>query len=393
MVEIDTIKIKEIALGLSSSTAGLTKRAFIKDVNLGIEPRIKVFRGFRGVGKTTALLQLMAGSQKAIYFSMDHPVVEEHSLYEVGNQFIKTGYNTLLIDEVHHYPKWKKDTKALYDEFPHVALVVSGSAPLAFEPERRYEIIDVGPLSLKEFAELSGKNVEATESWRNLDKTLAFMADNGWLTEYYEQYLSGGGFPTVFKYREKTNDAIYNSILKSIREDALFFSSIRGEDVRAMERLLLMLATGFLGDFSINSMARHLEITKYKGYELISLLQEMRILRLVRPYGKGVKFVRGEPKLMFYHPNLRSAICNALGVKPDIGALREELAVFSLIRRGWYVNTIKGRKRNPDYIIEKGRERMIIEVGGQTKGAAQLAGFMEKTLVVTDRQLVTLALF
>ncbi|MDO8554842.1 MAG: AAA family ATPase [Candidatus Micrarchaeota archaeon] len=393
MAELEIIKIKEISFTLAKSVESLSYRSFFSLVKLG-EPRIKVLRGFRGVGKTTVLLQLMSKLQNAIYLSMDHPYIEGFNIYQLGKELIKNGYKTLLIDEIHYYKNWEKDTKALYDEFPEVNLILSGSVPLAFEPERRYEIIDADPMSFAEFAKLKGQSFGYVyEGWKTIDECLKIIASNSWIYEYFNNYLNdGGAFPISFSYKEKTLSSLYSSIRKSIREDAPFFSNVDGEDVRAMEKLLMLLATSTLGEFSINSIAKTLEITKYKGYSLVSLLEDMKILRMVRPYGRGPKLVRGDPKLMFYHPNLRSAVCHVLGITPNIGALREELAVFSFIGRGWNVYTIKGRKKNPDYLIEKGKERFVIEVGGENKGKSQLEGFKE-SLVITEKQLIILSLF
>ncbi len=392
-MEIDIIRINEIGLRLAKTTQTLKRRHFINNIELGKEPRIKVLVGFRGLGKTTALLQLLQEDKK-IYFSFDHPYVLSHSFYELGKACIKAGYKTLLVDEVHHYKSWKLDSKALYDEFPEANLVLSGSAPLAFEPERRYEIITVDPMSLKEFLDIQEVKCEdPQEAWKSSEKTVHFLAANSDLYEWYGQYIQGGGFPIYLTYKEKTLTAIFNGIQKSIREDAPFFSRVSGEDIVVMEKLLLSLATSSLGEFSINHLAQQLGMKKYKGYELISLLQKMKILRLVRPWGRGPKLVRGDPKLMFYHPNLRWALCKAMDAKPDIGATREELAVFSLARKGWQVNTLKGMKKNPDYIIQKGDEKLIIEVGGASKTRRQLEGFAaEKTIILDERQLIVLAM-
>jgi predicted AAA+ superfamily ATPase len=332
-------------------------------------------------------------SENAIYFSMDNPYIELFSLYELGKELILAGNKILLVDEIHHYKKWKRDTKALYDEFPSISVVVSGSAPLAFEPERRYEIIEVEPLSFREFLFLEGKEIEKTEKWKDHEDALKFVAENPWLYEYYKEYLAGGAFPLNFSYKEKTLEALYNSIKKSIRQDAVLLEDVDGETVLAMERAIMLIATSRLGEFSIVNFKKLLEISKYKAYQVIHLLEAMKILKLVKPYGRGPKMLRGEPKLMFYHPNLRRAVCEALKMPVDKGAMREELAVFFLSQRGWSVNTIKGMKKNPDYVIEKGKEKMVIEVGGPSKTTIQLKDFKGKTLVVEDRQLMLLGLF
>jgi len=392
MPEIDLIKIKEIGLRLVQSVVPWNRRDFVPEVIIGKEPRIKVLVGFRGLGKTTALLQLV--DEKSIYFSMDHPYCMGYSLYELGKAFVNAGYTSLLIDEVHHYPEWKRDSKALYDEFSKISLVLSGSAPLAFEPERRYHIIPVNPLSLREFIKIQNKTItDQSEAWRTIDTTLSFLAAHSQLQEYFQHYWQGGGFPIYLSYKEKTLEAVYNGIRKSIREDAPFFAKVGGEDVMLMERFLLTIATSSLGEMSINSLSNNLGMKKQKGYELIWLLEKMKILRLVRPYGRGPKAVRGDSKLLFYHPNIRSAVCATLQVSPDKGALREELAVFSLMGRGWSVYTIKGKKKSPDYMICKGSEKIIVEVGGSSKTRRQLSGFSEQTMLLDERQLLILSLW
>ncbi|MEK6979162.1 MAG: AAA family ATPase [Candidatus Micrarchaeota archaeon] len=394
MVDINSLEIRETAMRLAKTVEGFKRRYFLSRVAVGREPRIKVLRGFRGLGKTTALLQLL-GSPRSMYLSMDNPHVQLHSLYDLGQKLVSEGYSSLLMDEAHHYKNWKTDTKALYDEFPGLTIIVSGSAPLAFEPERRYEIIEVEPLSILEFSELKGDSIDVQdkEAWRSVDKTLEIIAANPKIYEVFNAYMDGGAFPTFFSYADKTLDSIYNSIQKSVSEDAVFLPNVDGDLILQMGRALVFLATSRLGEFSINSLAGTLGIPKNKAYHLVHILELMRILRLVKPYGRGAKLVRGDPKLMFYHPVMRKAVCRNLGVEPDIGALREELAVFFFRLRGWRVSTIKGMKKNPDYIVERGREKFIIEIGGISKGRSQLRGFSEKTLVISERQLIVLGLF
>ena len=76
--------------------------------------------------------------------------------------------------------------------------------------------------------------------------------------------------------------------------------------------------------------------------------------------------------MLFYHPNLRYILCTKLGAKADVGAVREEFVVFHLKLAGYGIYTIKGEKRSPDYIIERGKEKEVIEIGGPGKNRKQL---------------------
>lgn len=394
MSEVDVLRLRENWLRLAENIRGLALRSFVRQLTRS-EPRIKVLRGFRGVGKTTALLQLV--DDNSAYFSMDNPIAEMNSLYETGAALARTGYSTLLIDEVQYYPHWRRDTKALYDEFPSLCIFASGSAPLAFEPERRYDVVEVNPLSLGEFVELKEKKETRVpdEYWRDKNKAVEFVAARPQLYEHYSNYLNGGGFPTFFSYKEKTLASIYNSIRKSIREDAPSFAKVDSETILAMEKTLSFIATSPPGEFNASNLSKLLEVKKHRAYTVTELLESMHILRRVRPCGQGAPFARGEPKLLFYHPNLRRAVCQALGKESNKGAEREELALFALSGRGWKASTIKGAKRTPDYLVQKNNETLIIEIGGPNKTTAQLREYKRqfKTTTIDDRQLMAMAAF
>ncbi len=162
------------------------------------------------------------------------------------------------------------------------------------------------------------------------------------------------------------------------------------EKVYAMNRILAFLATSDPGELSVNTLASITEMSKGVVYELLGALEEMKIIRIVRPYGRGAKLVRGSPKMLFYHPNLRYAVCNELSVEPSIGALREELAVFSLVSRGYRVYTMKGLKKSPDYYVSN--LRLVLEVGGKGKTRKQIKGFKNARIIKPD-QLILLSLF
>ena len=70
-------------------------------------PNITILKGLRGVGKTTALLQLFNENTQSIYFSADHPLVKETGLFEICRKLINAGgFKLLLIDEIHYVPDW-----------------------------------------------------------------------------------------------------------------------------------------------------------------------------------------------------------------------------------------------------------------------------------------------
>ena len=394
---MELTELKKTGLRLSSRVRELKHRRVYYSLKASLfkEPRIKLLRGFRGSGKTTILLQLLEEfSKKAIYVPADNPIVLEEDLYELLKETITSGYSLLLIDEIHIQPKWKAVVKALYDEFPEVTFVCSGSAPLAFVPERREEVIEVEPMSFSEYLSLKqGIKLKTSTEWTSEEKSMRVVAeDSPRIESFFKEYLETGGYPTCLSYdHESSKKALYSSIRKSIQEDSVSFLKMSKEKVFAMNKLVIFLATSLPGELSITSLSSSFSVSKTTVYEILEALEGMKIIRVIRPHGRGGKLVRGEPKMLFYHPNLRVAVCNELGEEAGLGALREELAVFSLVCRGFKVNTVKGVKKSPDYYIGKPLNT-VIEIGGLGKTKKQLKGF-KKGIVLKPDQLVTLSLF
>ncbi len=390
-------EMKKTAIRLGENVKNLKHRyVFFSLVNrLFKEPRIKLVRGFRGSGKTTILLQIFNKYRKrAMYLSADSPMIAGETLYNVLKEVISSGYDLLLIDEIHRYPHWRRDIKAIYDEFPEVTLVCSGSAPLAFVPERREEVIDVEPMGFREFLELKhGFSLIVRDEWLDPEKSIEMVARySPNLESEFREYLQVGGYPTCLKYDlDSAKKALYASIRKSIYEDTASILKMSQEKIYALNKILVFLATSEPGELSITTLASATELSKSVIYELLDALEKMKIIRIIRPYGRGAKLIRGSPKMLFYHPNLRYAICNELSIEPSIGAIREELAVFALVSRGYTVNTLKGLKRSPDYYVGKPLN-MVLEIGGKGKSKKQIKGYKRAKVIKPD-QLLLLSLF
>ena len=97
--------------------------------------RLIAIRGSRGVGKTTLMLQYIKlnyspGSRVALYCTLDSIYFSSHTLLELVEKFYLQGGKHLFLDEVHKYPTWSKELKEIYDLYPSMQIVFSGSSLL-----------------------------------------------------------------------------------------------------------------------------------------------------------------------------------------------------------------------------------------------------------------------
>lgn len=102
-----------------------------------LENRFSIILGPKGVGKTTAIIQYLLVftegdifSRKALYIQSDHFLVGQASLYEIADQLVKEGGQLICFDEIHKYPHWSRDLKSIYDTFPQLKIIASGSSAM-----------------------------------------------------------------------------------------------------------------------------------------------------------------------------------------------------------------------------------------------------------------------
>jgi predicted AAA+ superfamily ATPase len=200
---------------------------------------------------------------------------------------------------------------------------------------------------------------------------------------HYKEYMSHGGFP--LHIIEK--NTLFRTIKKMIYEDALAEFNLSEKKVDIAERLLGFLSVSKPGEFSFTSFSNVSGYAKSTVIEATVLLTELEILRSVEeksPQSKAKKSV----KLMFSHPNLRSAVAEQMMKKPETGWLREEYFVFHMNELAFGIFVPKKMKKNPDYEIEVNGKTLLFEIGGESKTKKQLMG--REGSVIDDEKLIVL---
>src|SRR5210317_149414 len=94
--------------------------------------RLIVLKGARGVGKTTLLLKHISEkhrtNKQCLYMSLDNLYFANNSLIDLVDSFYKKGGRLLFLDEVHKLSEWSRHVKNIYDSYPKVNMVVTGSS-------------------------------------------------------------------------------------------------------------------------------------------------------------------------------------------------------------------------------------------------------------------------
>lgn len=97
--------------------------------------RLTAITGARGTGKTTMLLQHIKeqhgdNPENVLFVSLDNIYFTANKLYSLADDFYSLGGKELYLDEVHKYPNWSQEIKNIYDDFPKLKIVFTGSSML-----------------------------------------------------------------------------------------------------------------------------------------------------------------------------------------------------------------------------------------------------------------------
>ena len=99
--------------------------------------RLVGIKGARGVGKTTMMLQRIKltfpDPDKALYVSLDDIWFASHSLIDLAESCEQKGITHIFIDEVHRLRGWERQIKNVYDFFPNISVVFTGSSLLEID--------------------------------------------------------------------------------------------------------------------------------------------------------------------------------------------------------------------------------------------------------------------
>lgn len=149
-------KINSVSLDFVRETI---KKVHWQDRFIGI-------KGARGVGKTTLLLQYIKLNFKPdntnLYVSLEDLYFSENKIVDFAETFINQGGKYLFLDEVHRYKNWARELKIIYDDFPELQVVFTGSSILNLvkakaDLSRRVVFYSMQGLSFREYLNFVGK--------------------------------------------------------------------------------------------------------------------------------------------------------------------------------------------------------------------------------------------
>lgn len=340
--------------------------------------------GARGVGKTTLLLQhykeVYDDPKKCLYVVGDDIDVVTLKLVEIADTFYKSGGKCLIIDEVHKYPNWSQELKNIYDRYPDLQLIVSGSSTLEinkgkYDLSRRVVSYHLHGLSFREFISFQvNKEFEATplkdliKNHVELSAKIKKELGNNRILDLFGKYLTYGYFPYYKEGTDTFNSKLVNSLNKVLYEDIPVSFGLKASSVPSLQKLVALVAglRPFMVD--ITRIASSVGISREYVSLYIDHLEKAGVLLGLRSVLYGHASVRKPEKLYINNTNLYLAINNVEVGQENIGMLREIFVANQLISTHKVTSPGESDFRVDDFIFEVGGKSKLNKLGNYAEG-------------------------
>ena len=344
--------------------------------------------GAKGVGKSTLLRQFVkknyaAGDRHVLYCSADFVEFSRRTLVDLAGEFVMNGGERLLIDEVHKYPSWSREVKEIYDLYPELKIVVSGSSLLSLlegdaDLSRRCLKYTMQGLSLRESL-MFYKGLDFPV-WK-LEDILAHPYDLQEMVsgkcrpvEQFKQYLQHGYYPFYLEGATDYYTRIEQIVDYIVETELPLICKVDVSYVRKIKALISIIAEQIPYEVNANKLASAIEIGRDTVVTYLKNLADADVLNLLYNQAKSIGKLTRPDKAYLENTNLLYALSPS---KVDIGTARETFSITHLSEG----HNVEYGKDKGDFLVDS---KYHFEIGGKDKNFAQIADLPDSYIFADD---------
>jgi len=341
--------------------------------------------GARGVGKTTLLLQYIkelkeqSEPYKSLYFSYDYPSNIEIKLIDLAEAFSKIGGEYLIIDEIHKYKEFAIDLKAIYDFYPKLKVIFTGSCAISIynaqaDLSRRVVLYAMNGLSYREFLELK---LDVKLPHYSLEELVAKspqivneLEEKFLPLEHFEEYLTYGYYPFYFRDKNQYLRLLNAVVNQTIDIDLVKLGLVKQSFTDKLKKLLMVISESNPFELNITKIASNIEVSRNTLYSYLNNLDKGGLLNIVASSKKGISKLSKPEKLYLNNTNIFYIFMG----ESKVGTIRETFFVSQVK----YLHQLEVPAKS-DFLVDG---KYTFEVGGEGKGFKQIKDVENGYLVI-----------
>ena len=355
-----------------------------------LDSRLTGVIGPRGTGKTTLLLQYIKEKIKnpddCIYVSMDHIYFSNKLLVEFVNELVEEyGIHYFFLDEIHKYTNWNQELKNIYDAYPDVWIIFSGSSSIdlvreSYDLSRRGVLHRLEGLSFREYLLFNGvadmAPVQLNTLLNNHSEISTQTAGVKKIKGHFKTYLGRGYYPFHLEGQATYHQKILRVLEKTVFEDIANFYKLKTENLHYFKRIISYLATVPPGELNRNSIARTLGVDHKTVQNYLNILHESGLAELLKKNKSGGGLLKHTEKIHLDNPDIYAAVNDETGFSSQRGTIRE-IFFIKMIQNG-------GHKIHYSDIGDFEVNGNFFEIGGKNKSKKQIKDHLDQAFLVKD---------
>ncbi|SHF32822.1 hypothetical protein SAMN05444274_104438 [Mariniphaga anaerophila] len=334
--------------------------------NVSWESRMIGIIGARGVGKTTMILQHIKeklDSKKALYVSADDMYFGEKKLIDLADEFYKNAGEYLFIDEIHKYTNWSRELKNIYDSFPTLKTVFTGSSVLdilkgSADLSRRAIIYKLQGLSFREYLKLFHNYDTEIYSLEQIINNDVKLNDIRHPLPLFNEYLKRGYYP--FGIENEMDLRLGQIIVQTLESDIPQYANLNVGTSRKLKRLLAIIAESVPFKPNFSKISGVINVSRNSLDDYFSYMEKAGLIGQLRNETSGIRGLGKVDKVYLDNTNINY---NLVGEKSDIGNLRETFFFNQMRVKNEVISSKKA-----DFVIDD----YTFEIGGKNKQQNQI---------------------
>lgn len=381
----------ELLFQLNDQLLGLTSTDFVRSIMEDIpwNERLVSIRGSRGVGKTTLLLQYQKlhygiNNRKALYVSLEGAYFTRNSLVDFARQFYLQGGERLFLDEVHNYPNWSREIKEIYDFYPMLKIVFTGSSLLQIlnadaDLSRRCLNYTMQGLSFREYLKFYHDIDVPRYSLQDILNDNASICSAIFRQfrpmEFFNDYLTQGYYPFRKESPERYPMKVENLVDVILNIELPKLCGVDISKVRNLKALLVVMASNVPMLVDVSKLSTMIGLSRMSTLAYLQYLHRAALIRLLYSDDLSVKKMQKPDKILLENSNLLPVLSLE---KPNLGTMRETFFCNQL----GYKHQIE-YTRQGDFLID---HKLTFEIGGKSKDGKQVAQTENSYIVADDME-------
>lgn len=311
------------------------------------------------------------------------------NLWFCGKIIFRKLIKYFFFDKIHKSRNWNQELKNLYDDFPDIKIVFSGSSSIdlikgKYDLSRRVLLYKMKWFSFKEYVNkvknINLKNYSINEIIEKTPDLVEDIYKELWdeILVLFNNYLKFWYYPFNFESEkiESFYSRLFEVIDKLVYEDISNFYKMDSTNLEKLKKIIIFFSLSKPWELSINSIKNKLWISFDTAANYLQILNDVWILKSIYIEWNISKNIRKAKKLYVDNSNLIYTISNETWIEVEIWTIREIFFINQFEKNLFYSYIW-------DFTLKLWLENYYFEIWWKSKKRKQLKN-KENSYIVAD---------